>query len=76
MIVTSEGIETIEERDELVRAGCDLMQGFLFARPEASIRSPMFDPLKSEIRAIASRGPKASTKLAAHAVSNRTLAKR
>ena len=33
IIVTSEGIETPEERDELARGGCDLMQGYLFAKP-------------------------------------------
>jgi EAL domain-containing protein (putative c-di-GMP-specific phosphodiesterase class I) len=33
IVVTSEGIEAPEERDELARSGCDLMQGFLFARP-------------------------------------------
>jgi EAL domain-containing protein (putative c-di-GMP-specific phosphodiesterase class I) len=33
IIVTGEGIETPEERDELARSGCDLMQGYLFARP-------------------------------------------
>ena len=31
--VTAEGIECVEERDELVKAGCDLLQGYLFARP-------------------------------------------
>ncbi len=31
--VTSEGIETPAERDELARGGCDLMQGYLFAKP-------------------------------------------
>jgi EAL domain-containing protein (putative c-di-GMP-specific phosphodiesterase class I) len=31
--VVSEGIETAEERDALVAVGCDLLQGFLFARP-------------------------------------------
>jgi EAL domain-containing protein (putative c-di-GMP-specific phosphodiesterase class I) len=31
--VIAEGIEEEEERDELLRAGCDLMQGYLFGRP-------------------------------------------
>jgi EAL domain-containing protein (putative c-di-GMP-specific phosphodiesterase class I) len=30
----AEGIETVEERDTLVRLGGDLCQGYLFARPE------------------------------------------
>lgn len=34
LIVIAEGIETAGERDALVEAGCDLFQGFLFARPE------------------------------------------
>jgi EAL domain-containing protein (putative c-di-GMP-specific phosphodiesterase class I) len=34
MEVVAEGIETPEERDTLARLGCDLLQGFLFARPE------------------------------------------
>jgi EAL domain-containing protein (putative c-di-GMP-specific phosphodiesterase class I) len=33
MSVVAEGIETIDERDVLVESGCDLMQGYLFARP-------------------------------------------
>jgi EAL domain-containing protein (putative c-di-GMP-specific phosphodiesterase class I) len=33
MQVVAEGIETPEERDAIVEAGCDLMQGYLFARP-------------------------------------------
>lgn len=33
LLVTGEGVETPEERDELARAGCDLMQGYLFAKP-------------------------------------------
>jgi EAL domain-containing protein (putative c-di-GMP-specific phosphodiesterase class I) len=31
--VTAEGIETPEERDAVVGAGCDLLQGYLFAKP-------------------------------------------
>jgi EAL domain-containing protein (putative c-di-GMP-specific phosphodiesterase class I) len=30
----AEGVETIAERDALVGLGCDLFQGFLFARPD------------------------------------------
>lgn len=33
MLVVAEGIETIDERDTLVSLGCDLLQGYLFARP-------------------------------------------
>jgi len=33
MIVVAEGVETREERDCLVELGCDLLQGFLFAKP-------------------------------------------
>lgn len=33
MQVVAEGIETPEERDTIVEAGCDLMQGYLFAKP-------------------------------------------
>ena len=42
IIVTSEGIETPEERDELARSGCDLMQGYLFARPGQAFPVPSF----------------------------------
>ncbi len=33
IIVTGEGIEVAAEREELAQAGCDLMQGYLFAKP-------------------------------------------
>ncbi|HEX3696730.1 MAG TPA: EAL domain-containing protein [Polyangia bacterium] len=33
IVVIAEGIERTEERDVLVDLGCDLLQGFLFARP-------------------------------------------
>jgi len=35
MSVICEGIETREERDMLLTLDCDLLQGYLFARPEA-----------------------------------------
>lgn len=34
MGVICEGIETLEERDTLLNLRCDLLQGYLFARPE------------------------------------------
>ena len=33
IVITAEGIETVEERDALTELGCDLLQGYLFARP-------------------------------------------
>lgn len=33
MLVVAEGVETREERDALVELGCDLFQGYLFAKP-------------------------------------------
>jgi EAL domain-containing protein (putative c-di-GMP-specific phosphodiesterase class I)/ActR/RegA family two-component response regulator len=36
MQVVAEGIETPEERDAMVNAGCDLLQGYLFAKPGAA----------------------------------------
>jgi EAL domain-containing protein (putative c-di-GMP-specific phosphodiesterase class I) len=33
MLVVAEGVETAEERDAALELDCDLMQGFLFARP-------------------------------------------
>jgi EAL domain-containing protein (putative c-di-GMP-specific phosphodiesterase class I)/CheY-like chemotaxis protein len=38
--VIAEGIETPAERDCLAELGCDWMQGYLFARPDASFPSP------------------------------------
>lgn len=35
--VVAEGIEIGEERDALVEAGCDLLQGYLFARPDRTL---------------------------------------
>ncbi|HEY2903374.1 MAG TPA: EAL domain-containing protein, partial [Polyangia bacterium] len=37
IVVIAEGIERSEERDVLVDLGCDLLQGFLFARPERGL---------------------------------------
>ena len=42
MRVVAEGIETPEERDAILEAGCDLMQGYLFAKPGAGFPNPVF----------------------------------
>ena len=36
----AEGIETPEERDCLIQLGCDLLQGYLFARPARGFAAP------------------------------------
>ncbi|HEU5075718.1 MAG TPA: EAL domain-containing protein [Polyangiaceae bacterium] len=33
MKVVAEGVETVDERDALIESGCELLQGFLFAKP-------------------------------------------
>jgi EAL domain-containing protein (putative c-di-GMP-specific phosphodiesterase class I) len=33
LVVIAEGVETPSERDALVETGCDLLQGYLFAKP-------------------------------------------
>jgi EAL domain-containing protein (putative c-di-GMP-specific phosphodiesterase class I) len=33
MQIVAEGIETVEERDTLIELGCDLLQGYFFAKP-------------------------------------------
>jgi EAL domain-containing protein (putative c-di-GMP-specific phosphodiesterase class I) len=40
MIIVTEGVETPAERDTLVELGCDLLQGYLFAKP-----GPPFPPV-------------------------------
>jgi EAL domain-containing protein (putative c-di-GMP-specific phosphodiesterase class I) len=42
IVVTAEGVETPEERDQLVNAGTDLLQGYLFARPGDPFPEPRF----------------------------------
>ncbi len=42
MLVVAEGIETAPERDVLIELGCDLLQGFLFARPGPPFPVPVW----------------------------------
>jgi EAL domain-containing protein (putative c-di-GMP-specific phosphodiesterase class I) len=40
--VISEGVELPEERDALERAGCQLLQGYLFGKPAKGFNPPTF----------------------------------
>jgi EAL domain-containing protein (putative c-di-GMP-specific phosphodiesterase class I) len=42
ILVVAEGIETAGERDMLVELGCDLLQGYLFAKPERGFPVPIW----------------------------------
>lgn len=39
--VVAEGVETAEERDCVIALGCDLLQGYFFARPAAPFVEPL-----------------------------------
>jgi EAL domain-containing protein (putative c-di-GMP-specific phosphodiesterase class I) len=40
LLIVAEGVETIEERNTLADLGCDLLQGYLFGRPDSELRPP------------------------------------
>lgn len=40
--LVAEGVETLEERDCLIDLGCDLFQGYLFAKPGPAFPEPSF----------------------------------
>ncbi len=42
ILVVAEGVEKPEERDTLAALGCDLLQGYLFARPGRGLPAPTF----------------------------------
>jgi EAL domain-containing protein (putative c-di-GMP-specific phosphodiesterase class I) len=44
MDLVVEGVETIAERDTLAGLGCDLMQGYLFAKPSFGFETPEMAP--------------------------------
>jgi EAL domain-containing protein (putative c-di-GMP-specific phosphodiesterase class I)/ActR/RegA family two-component response regulator len=47
MTVVAEGVETVAERTTLVGIGCDLLQGFLFAKPERTFSSLSWNELSA-----------------------------
>jgi EAL domain-containing protein (putative c-di-GMP-specific phosphodiesterase class I) len=44
MLVVGEGVETLEERETLRELGCDLLQGYLFAKPGAAFPDVNWQP--------------------------------
>jgi EAL domain-containing protein (putative c-di-GMP-specific phosphodiesterase class I) len=42
IVVVAEGVETPAERDALTALGCDVLQGYLFARPARGFTEPKF----------------------------------
>jgi EAL domain-containing protein (putative c-di-GMP-specific phosphodiesterase class I) len=42
MIVVTEGVETVPERDTLVSLGCDVLQGYLYGRPQRGFAPVVF----------------------------------
>jgi EAL domain-containing protein (putative c-di-GMP-specific phosphodiesterase class I)/ActR/RegA family two-component response regulator len=43
MLIVAEGIETVAERDTLLDIGCDLLQGYLIARPGRAFPEPRWE---------------------------------
>jgi EAL domain-containing protein (putative c-di-GMP-specific phosphodiesterase class I) len=47
--IIAEGVEVAAERDSLIELGCDLLQGYLFAKPGRPFPTPASFP--RELRA-------------------------
>jgi EAL domain-containing protein (putative c-di-GMP-specific phosphodiesterase class I)/ActR/RegA family two-component response regulator len=45
MLIVAEGVETVAERDTLLDIGCDLLQGYLIARPGRAFPEPRWEVL-------------------------------
>jgi EAL domain-containing protein (putative c-di-GMP-specific phosphodiesterase class I) len=43
VVAVAEGVETAAERDTLLALGCDVLQGYLFARPAPGFGEPLWD---------------------------------
>jgi EAL domain-containing protein (putative c-di-GMP-specific phosphodiesterase class I) len=53
LIVVAEGVEHEEQRQYLLEAGCDLMQGYLYSKPvieELALQKLRSDPLRTDER--------------------------
>ncbi len=48
ILIVAEGIETVAERDTLLEIGCDLMQGYLIARPGRAFPEPRWELLTAK----------------------------
>lgn len=49
LLIVCEGVETTAEYDTLIALGCDLYQGYLFARPGRAFPEPSWDMARLEL---------------------------
>jgi EAL domain-containing protein (putative c-di-GMP-specific phosphodiesterase class I) len=55
--VVAEGVETVQQRDLLIRSGCDYAQGFLFSRPVAPEQLDVWLQAEAAAAAVATQRP-------------------